>query len=402
MLSPHPRNHHERLDIDERQVFLAREFEQRFGGAPALWVRAPGRVDLMGSHTDYNLGYVMTMTLDRDTWLVLRPRRDRHVAVQSLNLPGGSQFSLDRIEHDRQVAWSNYVRGMAWVMEEAGFRLNGFDALIHSTIPFASGLSSSAAIEMAAGVAFEATSGLDLDPVRLAILGQRAENRFVGVNCGILDQYSSALGEADSAVLLDCRDLCHTIAPIAPGIAVVICDTCAPRNLAGTEYGERRAQCEEGAAILGRHYPHVRALRDATCEMLDRHRDEMSPVVERRCRFIVEEDERVLALAGALTAGNRPQLGRVFAESYAGARDLYEIGAPSMEAMMEAMLNAPGVIAARQAGGGFGGCMVALVEQEQVETFSAAVKERYRAATSIEPHVYNVRPSQGAGLLAPS
>jgi galactokinase len=385
---------------DPRRPLIEREFRQRFGGMPTLWVRAPGRVDLMGSHTDYNLGYVMTMTLDRDTWLALRPRRDRCVGVQSLNLPGCAEFSLDAIGHDRSAAWSNYVRGMAWALQEAGYRLAGFDGLIHSTIPFGSGLSSSAAIEMAAGVAFQATSDLDLGPVRLALLGQRAENRFVGVNCGILDQYSSALGEAGSALLLDCRDLGHKVAPIADDIAVVICDTCAPRSLAGTEYGERRAQCEEGVAILRGYYPHVRALRDVTCEMLERHRDEFSPVVERRCRFIIEENERVLALATALTAGDRPRLAALFADSYAGARDLYEIGAPSMAAMMDAMLHAPGVIGARQAGGGFGGCMVALVEQERVAAFGAAVKARYFESTGIDSHVYDVCAAPGAGLLA--
>jgi galactokinase len=180
---------------------------------------------------------------------------------------------------------------------------------------------------------------------------------------------------------------------------VLICDTCAPRSLVGSEYGERRPQCEDGVAVLQRHYPHVRALRDVSREMLERHRDELSPVVERRCRFIIEENRRVLALAGALTAGDRTRLAALFVASYEGARDLYEIGAPAMVAMMDAMLRSPGVIGARQAGAGFGGCMVALVEQDQIAPFGESVKTCYFASTGIEPEVYDVCAAPAAGVL---
>ena len=385
--------------MSNRRQLILDEFAARFGGAPSALVRAPGRVDLMGSHTDYNLGYVMTMTLDRDTWLALRPRDDRIVSVQSLNMPGCSDFSLDDITHCETAPWTEYARGMAWALQEAGHALSGFDGLIHSTIPFGSGLSSSAAIEMAVGVAFQVASGFRIDPIALALLGQRAENKFVGLNCGILDQYSSALGQAGSALLLDCRDLTRTLAPIAEGITVVICDTRAPRQLLGSEYDDRHAQCDEGVRLLSAAYPHVRALRDVTVEMLAFCEDSLPPVVARRCRFIVEEDDRVLALGHALTAGDRAALRELFAASYAGARDQYEIGAPAMEAMMAAMLAGTGVIGARQAGAGFGGCMVALVEADAVNAFAAAVKSGYAARTGIEPHVYPVKPSAGAGLL---
>jgi galactokinase len=288
---------------------------------------------------------------------------------------------------------------MAWAMQEAGYALAGFDGLVHSTIPFGSGLSSSAAIEMAVGMAFQVASGIRVSPVELALLGQRAENKFVGLNCGILDQYSSALGEAGSALLLDCRDLTHTLAPIADGVAVVICDTRAPRQLVGSEYDDRHAQCDEGVRLLSAAYPHIRALRDITIEMLAPCEATLPPVVAKRCRFIVEEDERVLALGGALTTGDRALLRELFAASYAGARDLYEIGAPAMEAMMAAMLGAPGAIGARQAGAGFGGCMVALVEADATDAFAESVKARYLEATGIEPFVYPVRPSAGAGMV---
>ena len=270
----------------------------------------------MGSHTDYNLGYVMTMTIDRDTWIAARPRHDRRIALASLNAPGGGTFDLDDLR--RAGHWTDYILGVAWALQEAGHPVQGFDALIHSTVPFGSGLSSSAALELAAAVVMQAVSGFSLDPVAAALLCQRAENRFVGMNCGILDQYSSALGQAGSALLLDCRDLTSRLAPIAAGLQVVICDTRAERHLVGTEYGDRRAQCEEGVRILRNSYPEIAALRDVTPAMLAAHEAELPDVVRRRCRFIVEENQRVLDLAAALPTGDAAVLAALFAASYGG------------------------------------------------------------------------------------
>ena len=368
----------------------------RYGAPPEIWGRAPGRVDLMGSHTDYNLGHVMTMTIDRDTWIATRPRRDRRIALASLNAPGGGIFDLDDLRRAGQ--WTDYVLGVAWALREAGHLVHGFDALIHSTVPFGSGLSSSAALELAAAVVMQGLSGFALDPVAAALLCQRAENHFVGMNCGILDQYSSALGQAGSALLLDCRDLTSRLVPIAAGLQVVICDTRAERHLMGTEYGDRRAQCEEGVRILRNSYPEIMALRDVTPAMLAAHEAELPDVVRRRCRFIVEENQRVLDLAAALPAGDQAVLAALFAASYGGACDLYEIGAPAMTAMMAAMRGAPGVVAARQAGAGFGGCMVALVADEAVEEFGAHVARDYAARTGLQPVVYPVKAAPGAGL----
>lgn len=387
------------MDQAERKVWMAREFIERFGQPPELWTRAPGRVDLMGSHTDYNQGYVMTMTIDGDTWIASRPRADREVHLYSLNVGEGCRFNLDDIDHDTQTPWTNYVRGMAWALQADGHTLTGLDGIIHSTVPIGSGLSSSAALEMASAVTFQQLGHFKLEPVRMALLGQKAENAFVGVNSGILDQYSSVMGETCCALLLDCRNLTSQTLPLPPHLKVVICDTRAKRNLAGTEYGERRAQCEAGVRILQQYYPHIQALRDVDQDMLAAHLADLPEVVAKRCRFIVEEDQRVLDMAQALQTGDDARLGELFYASFAGARDLYQISAPSMEAMTAAISVGPGVIGARQAGAGFGGCMVALVSEECVTAFSDQVSEDYQRHTGITPRVYAVEATAGAGLL---
>lgn len=387
------------MTTQKRQQLMIQEFSKRFHDEPTLWVQAPGRVDLMGSHTDYNEGFVMTMSINRDTWIALRPRDDQQVRVSSLNLEGSGEFHLKNITYDQSLSWTNYVRGVAKVLQDEGHPLKGFDGVIHSTIPFGSGLSSSAALEVATATAFKVLGNLALDPVTIALLCQRAENQFVGMNCGILDQYSSALGEAGSSVVLDCRNLTHTLAPVPEDMSIVICDTRAKRELTGSEYPERRAQCEEGARYFASVYPGVKTLRDVTLEQFTQYEDKLPELVAKRSRFIIEENQRVLDLAEALSQNDRNRLDRLTAESYRGARDLFEIGSPEMEAMMQAMRNSPGVIGARQAGAGFGGCMVAFVDHDLVEVFAQHVRQTYMAATNIHPNVYSVQAAPGAGVL---
>jgi galactokinase len=300
---------------------------------------------------------------------------------------------------DTAVSWSNYVRGVTAVFQQSGCQLQGFDGLIHSTIPFGSGLSSSAALEMATAVLFNTLGNLNIDPVNLALMCQRAENEFVGMNCGILDQYSSAMGQQGSTLLLDCRRLISHTQPIAPGITLVICDTKTKRALTGSEYPERRAQCEEGARILAGFYPHVTALRDVTHAHFTAHEADLPELIAKRCRFIIEENERVFALADALAEGDRERIGGITAVSFSGARDLYEITCTEMEQMMTAMLNGPGIIGARQAGAGFGGCMAAFVENDNVAAFIEHIQVAYKKASGITPDVYPVQAAAGAGVL---
>lgn len=381
-------------ESEQREDLVREVFLRLFGASPTHWCRAPGRVDLMGSHTDYNLGCVLTLPIGHDIWVAARPRGDRTVRLYSMALEAQSSFRLDQIAHAPEARWSDYVRGVAQVLQGEGLKLTGFDGVVHSTVPMSSGLSSSAALECATATVFEALDGWKLDPVKKALLCQRAENTFVGVNCGILDQYTSCAGKEGCALLLDCRDLSSRPVKLAEGIQVVICDTRSKRELAGSEYGQRRAQCEEGARKLG-----VKALRKVSREAFYARAGELQPVVAKRCRFIIEENDRVGQLAKALEEFDCKAIRRLTADSFKGACELYEIGAPAMLAMMRAMLSAPGVVGARQAGAGFGGCMVAFVERGLVGEFAAAVNKAYLGGTGTQPEIYPVKAAAGAGLL---
>jgi galactokinase len=373
---------------------VAARFRERFASEPELWARAPGRVDLMGSHTDYNLGFVLTLPLSRDTWIAARRRDDRTVRVYSMNLDAEDEFRLDAIDRISGSTWCNYVRGVAATLQNEGFELTGCDAAIHGTVPLESGLSSSAALESAVATMFAGFGDWNLTAERKALLCQKAENEFVGVKCGILDQYSSCLGREGCALLLDCRDLSTRAVCIAAGIRTVVCNTMSQRRLSGSEYAQRRAECEQAAALLG-----VSALRDVAPEMLAARRRELPQRVARRAEFIVAESARAESLARALTAGDRPAVAQLCAESFAGARDLYEICSPAMSAMMDAMLAAPGVIGARQAGAGFGGCMVALVDAARTDAFRTAVRDAYYDSTQVHAEIYPVEAAPGAAVF---
>jgi galactokinase len=274
--------------------------------------------------------------------------------------------------------------------------------LIHSTVPVGAGVSSSAALEVATAGLFKLLAGREIDPVELAVLCQRAENEFAGMRCGILDQYSSVLGRSEQTLLLDCRSITSRAVPIPDGLELVLCDTRAGRKLAGSGNASRRADCEEGARLLGQFDAQIKALRDASPHMAQAHRDALPETILRRCLFVTRENQRVLDMAEALQTGDLPVLGELMAQSFEEARDLFEIVSPEMEQMVRVISQAPGVIGARQAGAGFGGCIVAVVQVEQSPAFASHVVEAYPALTNLQTAAFPLRASVGAGPLGPA
>ena len=376
------------------------EFERRFGAKPALVARAPGRVNLIGDHTDYNDGFVLPMAIDRAVWIALRPRRDGRVELHSLDFGETAGFTLDdpslRAGQARAhgEGWVEYVRGVAWALGDAGLETgSGWEGVVAGDVPLGAGLSSSAALELAAARAFAGLARLPWEPARMAKLAQRAENAWVGVNCGIMDQLISAAGRAGHALLIDCRSLGTRAVPIPANAAVVVLDTATRRGLVDSAYNERRAQCEAAARFFG-----VPALRDVSVEEFERRAPELDELTRRRARHVVTEDARVLAAADALAAGDVAAVGRLMDASHASLRDDFEVSSRELDAMVEVARAQRGCFGARMTGAGFGGCAVALVEAAAAATFASDTAGRYERETGRRPAVYVCSASEGASL----
>jgi len=373
-------------------------FARHIGQAPARHVRAPGRVNLIGEHTDYNDGFVLPCAIDYETLIAIGPRTDRQVRVVACNYGEAlDQFSLDApIEPRGDALWANYVRGVVKMLLARGLPLQGLDLVVAGNVPQGAGLSSSASLEVAVGLAFKAMQGLDsVSATDLALIAQQAENQFVGVNCGIMDQLISARGESGHALLIDCRSLALRPVPLPEGLAVMIVHSHVKRGLVDGEYNARRAQCEAAA----RHYG-VKALRDVNLAQLEHEAPGLDPLVFRRARHIVTENQRTLDAADALAAGNLAQLGRLMAASHASMRDDFEITVPPIDQLVAILQDAIGGLgSARMTGGGFGGCVVALLPEAGVDAARLAVAAHYRAPGGEPASVYVCRATAGAHVL---
>lgn len=364
--------------------------------------RAPGRVNLIGEHTDYNDGFVMPVAIDFSTWVAAAARPDRVLAVHSENFSETREFPLDDSGPQRQNDWSDYVRGVAIILERAGHRLRGANLLIRGAVPIGAGLSSSAAIEIATAFALLGLSRVTLDRTEIARLGQRAENEFVGMWCGIMDQFIACNAMAGHALMLDCRSLEYCLSPVPAGVRMVVGNTMVKHQLAGGEYNRRRADCYEGVRHLTRALPHIQALRDVTLAELEQYGRDLPPVVFRRCRHVITENTRVAQAAQALKQDDLEQFGRLMGESHASLRDDYEVSCPELDTMVQIAGQQPGVYGSRMTGGGFGGCTISLVRDSHVEEFCATVARRYQEATGREPQMYATHAAGGAGEVTPS
>jgi galactokinase len=375
---------------------LASVFRTRYG-RPARLYRAPGRVNLIGEHTDYNLGYVMPAAIRFSAWAAISPRADRLVRVYSETFAEEVQFPLDGLRRGPTGHWSDYIRGMAGALMESGLRLSGADLAVASDVPVGAGLSSSAALEIATGYALLEASGLPVERWALARAARSAEHHYVGTRCGIMDQFASCFGEEGRALLLDCRSLEYKALPLPAGAALVVCDTKVKHSLAGGEYNRRRAECEEGVALLAARGPGIESLRDVSPERLEQGRGALPETIYRRCRHVVSENARALAAADALVRGDLPAFGRLMDQSHASLRDDFEVSCPELDLLVELARPLAGVFGARMMGGGFGGCTINLVAAERAESFGAALSDGYRKATGLRPSVFITEGSAGAG-----
>jgi galactokinase len=362
-------------------------------------VRAPGRVNLIGEHTDYNEGLVLPAAIDLDIRIAFIPTGDRRVDIALADGGGADGFDLDAIG-PRTGGWVDYVAGTAWSLAEAGVATGGLRGVLASDLPQSAGLSSSAALELASAWALTGGTGGGVDGMTLARICQRAENEYVGARVGLMDQFASSLGVDGAALLLDCRSLdWRPVAIPFDDHVLAVCHTGSARRLVASEYNLRRAQCEAGVAALAALDPSIRTLRDVTPAMLPRLRSLTDEVTYRRCEHVVHENGRVLATIEAFTAGDLGAVGRLFAASHASLRDLFEVVSPELDSLVEIASGCPGVAAARMTGAGFGGCTVNLVAEDAVPALRAAVARDYPARTGLTPRVWTVRPSAGAGPL---
>lgn len=373
---------------------VRQSFGERFGGTPETFGIAPGRVNLIGEHTDYNEGYVFPAAIDKEVWIAAR-RTDGPSHIYSLEVGKGKDFHTSTTSPGDADGWTAYAAGVAWALRErSGKQLPNIEACIHGEVPIGSGISSSAALELAFAVTWNELAGLGYSNKELAHISQVCENKYVGVNSGIMDQMASAMGKAGNALFLDTKTLDIQYAPMPAELSIVLCDTGKPRALTDSAYNERRSQCEEGAEILG-----VGSLREATMQLLQARREEMPPVIYRRARHVVSENARCIEFVTALDHGDQGAIGRLMRASHESLRNDYEVSSSELDAMASACWNAKGCVGARMTGAGFGGACVALVKTAAVVDFIESVRAAYKPESGVKGSFLPCRAADGARII---
>jgi galactokinase len=360
---------------------LREQFDRTFRGQPDLIVRSPGRVNLIGEHTDYNEGWALPIALDVGTDVAARRRDDRILRVAAPRLAATDEIPVDDLQPRQGPEWTRYVRGTAALLSETGCQMPGADVLIDSDLPIGAGLSSSASLELAVAVAFATLADHPIDGATLARLGQRVENDIVGVRSGIMDQLAIALGVAGHALLIDCRSLQTEPVPIPPRVRILVLDSAVPRTLAGSAYNQRRSECEAALNTLQAVDPNLHALRDVTVDLLGKEGWRLTDIQLRRARHVVTENQRVLDAATALRDGDAHRFGQLLTQSHLSLRDDYQVSGRELDTLVDIAANTPGVLGARLTGAGFGGCAIALATTEHADRAVVTVTERYRRAT---------------------
>lgn len=384
---------------------LTDKFRDAFHAEPAFIACAPGRVNLLGEHVDYNDGWVLPMAIDRAAYLAVGECSSPLVSLTAADLDDGVAFRVTELDSKIDVigkplkSWARYPAGVAWALKARGLDLRGMDAVLTSDVPRGAGLSSSAAVEVAFATAWQRLGGWALAPMDLARACQRAENQYVGVSTGLMDQFASTCGRAGHALLLDCRTLAWEPVPLPDGLTIVVADTMVRRELGKSEYNTRRAQCEEAVRLLSAALPGLTALRDVSVGDFNRHAHRLSLVVQQRARHVVEECARTRAAAEVLKASRAEEFGALMNECHASLRDLYEVSCPELDAMVGAAQKIEGCYGARLTGAGFGGCTVNLVAASAAEDFKRDLAAAYEKATGRRPEIYACKASAGAAVM---
>jgi len=388
------------MSVNPLQKKVRDAFYARFQTEPSLIVRAPGRVNLIGEHTDYNDGFVLPVAVDRAAWLAVAPSGDGWAKVRAVDMRNDEQtFPTNRVPSS-SGGWADYPKGVVWALIEDGQKPVGINAVLTSDVPVGAGLSSSAAIEVAFAFAWMQLSGFEMKLSDLALLCQKAENQYVGVNCGIMDQMISACGKAGHAMMLDSRTLERAYFNMPKGIAIVVANSMVRRALSGSEYNVRRSQCEQAVSILQAHLPGVTALRDVPPEQLEQYRADLPDIVYRRARHVVTEDARVLQVSRDLYEGRIEAVGQALLEGHRSLRDDYEVSIPELDTLVAAAAEVDGCYGARLTGAGFGGCIIAVVAEDAVPDVEAHLTEVYMSKHDKAPTVYVTRADNGVARMA--